>query len=457
MHAPFGANVSASPDKSLLPPGLNNAFLFAGFNALSFPIVVGSPMVLYAKTLGASATVLGLIVGMMPLLVIFQIPAARHVTRVGYKRFVYAGWGTRTLFIFGMALVPATGKFLDKTTQLVLLLALLFAFNLSRGISSAAWLPWITSLVPAEVRGWYLSRDAFCVNLASFIVILISAGALGGEPTWWHFSLLFVFSSLMGATSLIFLKRIPEVSAPEEAKASAEPVPWREIASFPPFRKLMWFNVGWAVTYGGANAFTVAWLRAEAGMSEGRVLLITSAAFLGGLSSLWILGSRMDRLGSKPVLTASLLLWLVVAMGWVTLAGKAATPGTPILLTLQFFMGLCAAMTGMANTRLAMLIIPPMGRSHFFALFSVVANLTLGIAPVLWGLFIDLLAGTRLQAIGLEWNRYAFFFSGVALVCVAALALIQRLEEPAAASVETLLRDVLVEAPQRLWVRYWPK
>ena len=37
------------------PPGLNNAFLFGTFNALSFQIVLGSPMVLYAKTLGASA------------------------------------------------------------------------------------------------------------------------------------------------------------------------------------------------------------------------------------------------------------------------------------------------------------------------------------------------------------------------------------------------------------------
>lgn len=449
--------MSASADKSGPPAGLNNAFLFAGFNALSFPIVVGSPMVLYAKTLGASATVLGLIVGMMPLLVIFQIPAAKHVTRVGYKRFVYAGWGTRTLFILGLALVPATGKFLDQTTRLVLVLALLFAFNLSRGISSAAWLPWITSLVPGHVRGWYLSRDAFWVNLASFVVILISAVALGGEPTWWHFSLLFVFSSLMGGTSLIFLKRIPEVSAPEEAKASAEPVPWKEIAAFPPFRRLLWFNIGWAVTYGGANAFTVAWLRAEAGLSEGHVLLVTSAAFLGGLSSLWILGSRMDRLGSKPVLVASLLLWLVVALGWFVLAGRAVAPAAPLLLTLQFFMGLCASMTGMANTRLAMLIIPPMGRSHFFALFSVVGSLTLGLAPVLWGLFIDLLAATRFHALGVEWNRYAFFFAGVALVCAVALALVRRLEEPKAASVEALLRDVLVEAPQRLWVRYWPK
>jgi hypothetical protein len=36
-------------------------------------------MVLYAKTLRASATVLGIIAGMMPLLVIFQIPAANYI------------------------------------------------------------------------------------------------------------------------------------------------------------------------------------------------------------------------------------------------------------------------------------------------------------------------------------------------------------------------------------------
>ncbi len=63
-------------------------------------------MILYAKTLGASATVLGIIAGMMPLLVIFQIPAASYIPRLGFKRFVYAGWGTRVMFIFAMALVP---------------------------------------------------------------------------------------------------------------------------------------------------------------------------------------------------------------------------------------------------------------------------------------------------------------------------------------------------------------
>src|SRR5436309_14064112 len=112
------------PGKASFPPGMANAFVFATFNALSFQVVLGSPMVLYAKSLEASATVLGIIAGMMPLLVIFQIPAAAHIARVGYKRFVYAGWGTRVMFIFGMALVPVTGSFLSRPTQLSLIISL---------------------------------------------------------------------------------------------------------------------------------------------------------------------------------------------------------------------------------------------------------------------------------------------------------------------------------------------
>src|SRR6266566_1911518 len=200
--------------EATFPPGLHNAFLFSGFNALSYPLVLSSPMVLYAKTLGASATVLGIIVGMMPLMVIFQIPAANYIARVGFKRFVYAGWGTRVLFIFAMALVPLTHRFLDPQTRLALMLTLLFCFNLSRGISSCAWLPWITILVPASLPGKYLSLDAATQNSCSFVTFLVSAACLAGEPGAWQFSLLFAFSAVMGAISLLFLKRIPDAEMP---------------------------------------------------------------------------------------------------------------------------------------------------------------------------------------------------------------------------------------------------
>ncbi len=439
------------------PPGLHNAYLFAVFNALSFQIILSSPMVLYGRSLGASATVLGIITGMMPLLVIFQIPAAHYIERVGYRRFIFAGWGTRVTFIFGMALVPLTGWFLNATTQLALLLALLFGFNLSRGISSCAWLPWISSLVPASVRGRYLARDAACVSLSSFVVFLLSAGCLGGHPRPWQFSLLFAFSAAMGAASLVFLRRMPDVPVVPEAAGGKGPVPWGEIFRYPPFQKLLRMAVAWAVAYGGISAFPVVFLKVEAGLSEGTILAFTSVFYLGGLSSLWFLGSRLDTLGSKPVLTFSFFIWMGLLAGWTLAAGRVLAAGMGVVLGLQFLMGLFAALVQMSNTRLAMEVVPVMGRTHFLALYSVVTNVALGLAPILWGLLIDAVGGRQPRALGLEWNRFTIFFAATGAVLIAALLLARRLEETRARSLEELLRELLVESPQRVWFRFWPR
>src|SRR5687767_15152446 len=199
---------TSSSEPERFPPGFTNAFWFAVFNAFSFQIILSSPMVLYAKSLGASATVVGILTGMMPLLVIFQIPAAAYVPRIGYKRFVYGGWGLRVFFIACMSLVPITAAFLNEGARLALVLALSFLFNLSRGISSCAWLPWITALLPPSLRGRYLAADAACMNAASCIVFLITGYVLGSQPTNWEFTAIFAFSALAGFVSLKFLNRI---------------------------------------------------------------------------------------------------------------------------------------------------------------------------------------------------------------------------------------------------------
>jgi MFS family permease len=445
------------PEPTSFPAGLHHAFLFAGFNALSFQIVLSSPMVLYAKTLGASATVLGIIAGMMPLLVIFQIPAANYIARVGFKRFVYAGWGTRVLFIFAIALVPLTERFLDANNRLGLMLMLLFCFNLSRGISSCAWLPWITALVPSTLRGKYLSRDAAVQNLASFITFVIAAACLGHEPGSLQFTLLFGFSAITGAISLSFLKRIPDVEMPEEARVSKGPVPWLAMLRHPPFSRLLCSVVGWSVTYGGMTAFTVAFLKVEAQMEEGKILLITSTAFLGGLSSLWLLGSRLDRLGSKPVLSFCFAAWVALLAGWITLSGRVLPVRLPLILLLQVLMGLLAALVQMSNTRLAMAIIPVMGRNHFFAIYSVVNNVMLGLAPIAWGLLIDVVGKRSPLWLGIEWNRFTVFFAGAAVASMGTLFFARRLHEPQAAGMEELLREILIQTPLRVWLRFWPR
>ena len=41
---------SGQETNSKFPPGMHNAYWFASFNPLSYQIILGSPMILYAKT-----------------------------------------------------------------------------------------------------------------------------------------------------------------------------------------------------------------------------------------------------------------------------------------------------------------------------------------------------------------------------------------------------------------------
>ena len=125
---------------------MNYLFAFFFFNFLSCMMVMDSPVILYAESLGASATVIGLIQGITPLMVVFQIPAADHVGRVGYKRFITTGWTLRLVFVLPLIAVPLLSGVLNPQSQLALVIGALIGFNLVRGIASTAWFPWITEL-----------------------------------------------------------------------------------------------------------------------------------------------------------------------------------------------------------------------------------------------------------------------------------------------------------------------
>jgi hypothetical protein len=307
------------------------------------------------------------------------------------------------------------------------------------------------------LRGKYLARDQAVQNCASMITFLIAGACLSGETRSWQFAVLFAFSAIMGAISLTFLNRIPDAEIPEEARASKARVPWLEMIRYDPFQRLLRTLVGYSIAYGGLTAFVVAFLKTGTSMSEAQILLVNSSAYLGGLSSLWLLGSRLDHLGSKPVLSFCFAGWVAVLAGWISLSGGLFPVKIMTVVALQFLMGLLAALIQMSNTRLAMAVIPVMGRNHFFAIYSTVGNVTLGLAPIGWGLLIDAI-GTRTPVwLGLTWNRYTIFFAAAALAFSVTLTLARRLHEPEAASMEDLLREILIQSPQRFWIRFWPR
>jgi hypothetical protein len=111
----------------------------------------------------------------------------------------------------------------------------------------------------------------------------------------------------------------------------------------------------------------------------------------------------------------------------------------------------------MANTRLAMVVLPALGREHFLALFSVATNVSLGVSLVIWGLLIDACGILNVQLGAFELNRLSLFYLLVTAALAATYGLTRRLEEPQAARVEVLLREMLAQVPMPSWIRFWPR
>ena len=415
---------------SVYPPGALNVNGFSFFNAVSFQIVLGAPVILFAKSLGASSFVLGTIAALTPLLNILQLLAARFLHRVGYKRFLLSGWGARTFFTFCIAVLPLLPG-LSIPTRLGLLIAALFCFNLLRGFSAGAWLPWLTALVPAPVRGRFLSRDNAFMHLGCLAALLLSAWVMTGSVEADEYAAVFGIGLLSALVSLWFVHRIPEVESAEDRKQSGVAVPWGAMLRFPPFAKLLWFTTIYMTVVGSLGVFTVEYLVVRGKFAESTILLLSAWSFVGALAGLAITAPRLDATGSKPWLRHGLVIMALVILGWFFLA-SGLLPGWPALVAgLNFFGGLAGAIFGVANTRIMMGSVPAMGRNHFFALFTVVSGLGLGGAPMVWGAMLDTL-GTLDVVLGvMTVNRYSVYFAALVVLAWLALRLIPGLHEGA--------------------------
>lgn len=435
----------------MYPKGSFSAHWFSLFNAVSFQIILGAPIILYAKSIGASSTVLGIIASFTPLMTVFQLPAAQFLGRYGYKQFVLMGWSLRTIFIFMVAAVPLM-SFLDTTSKLAVILASLFVFNLLRGISSAAWMPWIATLIPEEIRGRFLSLDQIFMHVGSLLALVSSALVMTGNVDPWEYSVVFLLSATGATLSLYFIRRIPETATAETARKSSEPVPWRKIISFPPFRELLIFNVLFMAVIGSLGVFTVEYLREFPEFNVSLVLYLSGLSFIGALTSLPFVGRLVDDAGSKPVMTGSLIVFGITILGWFLVAAGILPCTIWVIGLLNFLAGVAGANFNLANVRIIMSTMPEMGRNHFFALFTVITSLGLGAAPVLWGVSLDFIGTYEAVTGAFHWRRHSIYFLALFLLNLVALALIHRLHETRGGESHSLVYARLRRAG-KLWHR----
>jgi MFS family permease len=433
---------------------LLNAFLFQVFNTSSFYLIMGLPMMLYFKKMGASATVLGVVAALGALMNIFQIPAARFVERIGYRKFVLRGWMSRSLMIAGVALVVSLPLRVDQATRQILVLFLLFLFNIARGISLSGYLPWISAIVPESVRGRFLTMDQAASQAALLLTVALSAIYLQAVDSPAAFGALFAVSLVLAGLSLLYLKKIPDAPISPVAREGGEEVPWKAMLQHQPFLRLVIFHAIMMLALSGGGLIFIPFARDQLGCSDSKFMilhLIWGSVFV--LTSL-ATGKMLDRVGSRPVLGLAAFIFGIHWLGWGAVAAHLLPFQWGPILFQQATAGIGLALYNSAHMRLLMATVPAMGRSHFFALFSVAASLVAGLAPLGWGLLTDALQTVKFGTV-FQVNQFVILYVTITLILIPAMVALRRIHEERASTTEELLRELVLESPWRSITRWW--
>ena len=416
-----------------LPPGVSWANWFSLVNAVSWSLVLGSPLILYAKSIGCGDAILGVLAAIPPLLVVLQIPGAYLLPRFGYRRVMVSGWAARTVFIFALAasvLLPDA-----NLVKVAWLLASIAVFSIFRSITGGAYMPWVTSLVPPDVRGKFFTRDQLFGQAGNVISLLVAAACLWGSPHPWQFAMVFCLAGTGGFASLLCLVRLPEISTPEAHARSGARVSLMAMLRQRSFRRLTVFNVVYSLVWGALGVFTIAFLRQTEGLSESVIVLLSSVSVFGGLVSLLWSGVVLDHIGSIPIMTLCAVASILIFAGWWALAANLIAVNPIFIGILYLLMGMSALNFAAANNRLQSLNIPHHGRNHYFAVFAVATSVAAGLSPLIWGVILESIGMHHGHTGWVAWNRYSIFFFCGGLLCLPMLALTRLLVDYSRANV----------------------
>jgi len=336
----------------------------------------------------------------------------------------------RALVIFVMAATPFMTS-LDSASKLTALVGLTFFLSLFRGLSYAAWMPWITRLIPEEVRGRFLSIDHFFANAGDLASLLLTAMLVSGAADPWEYSLVFSIAALGGVVTMYFISRTPDVRVEKAMRHSSESVPWRAMVTQTSFRELVIFNAIYAMVIGSFGVFTVEYLNDFSDFGVRSVLALSGCSFAGALVIVPLCGRIIDTTGSKPLMFMAIGMLGSVIAGWALIATDFLSCSHTVAAALNTLAGASTVIFSVANVRIAMGTMPEIGRNYFFAFVTVITSLGLGGAPVAWGIILDVIGSFEVATGFFHWKRHSIYFVGLLALDVIALAWIARLHESA--------------------------
>ncbi|HEY0967073.1 MAG TPA: MFS transporter [Opitutaceae bacterium] len=436
---------TANADPELAP--FRAGLVFGFFNALSWQIGIGTPMVLFAEQLGASPLQVGLAYSFVFILTPIQIISTALLPKHGYKRVMLGGWGMRSLFLSVPVLLAVLApRYGPQAWMVDALVGSVFLFCFFRSIGAAAIIPWLYSILPIGVRGRYFASDQFFSGVGGVGTLIASALLFATLPVYPALLLQYVIALVGSTLSFFALRKLPDAPNPTAISLATvlRDTP-RHMFAPSPFRSFLWLSVWAAVVTTSIPPFTAYYLKVVPALAAWQIMGFEVLRYIGVIAAAWMIGRRIDATGARGFLLLSVGLYAAVAVFWFiflqTGAGGLGAIGGAYLV-----LGTAVACWNVAYLNYLPKVVPAEDRTLMVAIYGAVTACLGGCSPILWGLFLKDGSGPG-PAIDVKVFMAFFVFSLVSAVVISSR--VARLPEDTRASPEPLVIGNAILRPFR--------
>lgn len=434
-------------------PAVRNLVGFNIFNAVSFNIVMSTPMILLAQRWGAGKFYTGCLMSTMWLMSVMQLYMAPRVEYIGFRKLLLAGWTLRSIVLMGVCVLPFLATETNHTELLVITLVLITIYSFLRGLATTAYWPWIRMLIGPQWRGRYFSLEQSVCNVSIAAMMFFCGFVMFKRNlTDYQYGYLFVISGVAAWISIFFLRRV-ESPPPLTGRPKIEPI-------------LKWMPRVWAekifrhqlITvicfYGSIGAFPIytrLLLRENFDLPERTIYFLDGFNTTAIVLSAWFWGILADRFGSRPIMSLATRVLMVLLVFWFCMTLGIIPQNAIVLGVFYTLYGIGFNGFHISNQRLALNNAPKRFPVLAVSTMQVFYSLSMGIGPIIWGGVLDLMKNVQWTIFGVVIDRYTIFYAASIGLLIYAKWMIRRLPNELGAMPRHVLSYVMLDIPARVF------
>lgn len=398
----------ASLSKYQMTVGRRLYGIFNAFNSVSFALVTGNTLVIYAMYLNASSIYIG-IISALNFLSFFALPLGKILSRKKPIMRIYAtSWVFRNSAVLCFLPIPFFVKSNIPELGLFFMLIGNAGFNFFRGIGTVANNPVISDLAPGKDRGSFLVFISIINNTAALAATFFLAIALRYGHSLVILNAAMIIGIVCGYIGSFILYKMPSTGTPVAAGTSRFSKNFLNAIHDRNFRIFLWAFSIIGIAVGMSRPFIIVYCREVYAQPDSLITFITFFTSLGALCMGLVSRLFIDKIGAKP------MYLLFTAFSILSLIPAIVSPHLGVPAVIFLFLSLLSFLSNLgfsgeenAAQTYFFSLIPREAVMDMSIVYFLVSGATGAAGSLLGGLIIDAFKETGLSIT----NSYRVFFS----------------------------------------------